>query len=145
MHYLPFITQFPSPLSFQWPRLNDDVIGYNYAFPFFFVIINIYVSGGRDCNILKILIMATKWTTLTLEYEAWNSTSLWSKQHVKKQNRKVVQINAIIIYNTEENTVYTKSKKTNTVPFFMSTYWWNSFQDLSLTVKNMTWDLCYKC
>jgi hypothetical protein len=35
-----------------------------------FVTINIYVSGGRKCKILKILIMATKLKTLTFEHEA---------------------------------------------------------------------------
>lgn len=66
---------------------------------------NIYcVSVGDNHKFFKNSIMATKWMSLLkLKYESWNNTSMWSWQLTKKLNRKVVQINLlVIVYNNEE-------------------------------------------
>jgi hypothetical protein len=67
-----------------------------------------------NCKILKNPNHGNKVGKLRLEHETWNMF-VWSRELVKKKNRKMVWINFFdIVYDTEEqkeNIVYTKSKQ----------------------------------
>jgi hypothetical protein len=63
-------------------------------------------------------------------YEVW--------QLVKNQNRMVVLINFIdIVYHVEEEIIQyiLNQSKQNFFLFFMNTYWWNSFHNLSWSLR----------
>jgi hypothetical protein len=129
-----------SGMSSQWVTPNCHCFPLNFAQTIHAVLLlKLFVASGHICFLFPWASSGTKWDDVT---DYINTSTYYRFCHIKirrlckagnSSKSETWRWNGFDIdYNTEqwENMVYTKPKKSNTVPFFQGYVLVNSFRDL---------------